>query len=52
MIHIGASLNGDIKGASSVGINAIWINRSGREIPDGVNSVRNLLEIYNTNFLN
>jgi len=42
------SLSGDVKGASSVGINAIWINRSGREIPEGVIAVGNLLEVYNT----
>lgn len=45
VIHIGDSLSSDIQGAASVGINAIWINRSGRQVPDGVNSVKNLLEV-------
>lgn len=50
VVHIGDSLSSDVKGASAVGINAIWINRSGREVPEGVNSVRDLLEVYNTDF--
>ncbi len=33
VVHIGDSLSSDVKEASSVGINTIWINRSGREIP-------------------
>lgn len=37
-----------MKGVSSVGINTIWINRGGREIPEGVIAVENLLEVYNT----
>lgn len=49
VVHIGDSLSSDVKGASSVGINTIWINRSGREIPEGVIAVGNLLEVYNTN---
>lgn len=48
VVHIGDSLSSDVKGASSVGINTIWINRSGREIPEGVIVVGNLLEVYNT----
>lgn len=50
VVHIGDSLSSDIKGASSVGIDAIWINRSGGDVPDGVSSVGNLLEVYNTKF--
>lgn len=50
VVHIGDSLNSDIKGASAVGINAVWINRSGRKIPEGVNVVGNLLEVYDTDF--
>lgn len=48
VVHIGDSLSSDVKGASSVGINAIWINRSGREIPEGVIAARDLLEVFNT----
>lgn len=53
VIHIGDSLSSDVKGAMSVGINAIWINRENREnreIPKGVNAVNNLLEVFDTKF--
>lgn len=50
VVHIGDSLSSDIKGASSIGINTIWINRSGREIPNGVCAVENLLDVYDTNY--
>lgn len=50
VVHIGDSLSSDVKGAMSVGINAIWVNRSRREIPDGVPVVNNLLEVYNLDF--
>lgn len=52
VVHIGDSLSSDIKGTSAVGINAIWINRSKREIPNGVTAVENLLEVYNTDYFN
>ena len=45
VLHIGDSLSSDIKGANSVGINAIWINRTGKDIPDKVTVVSNLLEV-------
>lgn len=48
IVHIGDSLSSDVKGASLVGINTIWINRSNREIPKGVIAAKNLLEVYNT----
>ena len=50
VLHIGDSLSSDIKGASSFGINAIWINRNNREIPSNVTAVKNLLEVYNTKY--
>lgn len=50
VVHIGDSLSSDVKGASSVGIGAIWVNRSCKEIPEGVNVVGNLLEVYDTEF--
>lgn len=50
VVHIGDSLSSDVKGASTVGIGAIWINRSKKEIPNGVIAVENLLEIYNTDY--
>lgn len=49
VVHIGDSLSSDVKGASAVGIKSIWINRTGREVSDGITAVENLLQIYNTN---
>ncbi len=48
VVHIGDSLNSDVKGASAVGIKSIWINRIGREVPHGIIAVENLLQVYNT----
>ena len=50
VVHVGDSLSSDIEGASAAGINAIWINRYGREVPVGVNAVSNLLEVFDTAF--
>lgn len=50
VVHIGDSLSSDVKGASDIGIDTIWINRSNREVPDGVNSVDNLLDVFSTEF--
>ncbi len=50
VVHIGDSLNSDIKGASNSGINTIWINRNNKEIPDGVITVASCTEIFNTPF--
>lgn len=44
VVHIGDSLSSDVKGASSAGIKAIWVNRGNREVPEGVTAVKNLLE--------
>ena len=44
VVHFGDSLSSDVKGASSVGIRAIWVNRRNREVPEGVTAVKNLLE--------
>lgn len=51
VVHIGDSLSSDIKGAAAVGISAVWVNRGGRQIPEGVISVGNLLEVLDTAFL-
>lgn len=48
VIHIGDSLSSDIKGATELGISAIWVNRGRREIPQGVMSVENLMEVFQT----
>ena len=45
VIHIGDSLSSDVAGANAVGSDAIWVNRSGKEIPKGVKAVSNLLEV-------
>ncbi len=46
VLHIGDSLSSDIiKGANAAGINAIWINRSGKAIPENVTAVTNLMEV-------
>lgn len=51
VLHIGDSLSSDIQGASSLGIKALWVNRSNRKVPSGVTSVKNLLEVYDTDYL-
>lgn len=48
VVHIGDSLSSDIKGASALGINTVWINRGGKVVPKGVVAVKNLLEIFET----
>ena len=50
VVHIGDSLSSDIKGASALGIDTIWLNRRNREVPEGVCSVGNLLEVFDTKF--
>ncbi len=50
IVHIGDSLSSDIKGASDLGINTIWINRDSKEIPDGVIAVASCNDIFNTPF--
>ncbi len=50
VVHIGDSLGSDIKGAYSVGIDTIWINRNNKQVPKGVLSVGNLLEVFDTDF--
>ena len=44
VIHIGDSISSDVKGAGALGIKALWLNRFGKDIPDGVISISNLLE--------
>lgn len=48
VVHIGDSLSSDIKGASALGINTVWINRGGKVVPEGVVAVINLLEVFET----
>ena len=46
VIHIGDSLSSDVKGANSLGIRALWLNRFGKEIPEGVESITSLLGVF------
>ena len=50
VVHIGDSLSSDIKGAAAVGIDAIWINRGDKQVPEGVTAVQNLLEVFDTKY--
>lgn len=43
-IHIGDSLESDVRCPASVGIRSIWLNREGKPVPDGVMSAANLQE--------
>lgn len=44
VVHIGDSMSSDVKGAGALGIPAIWLNRSRRDVPDGVPAVADLME--------
>ena len=44
VIHIGDSMSSDVKGAGALGIRTLWLNRFGKEVPDGVVSIRTLPE--------
>lgn len=50
VVHIGDSLSSDVKGAGAVGIKAIWINRGGKPVPDGVIAVDDLLDVFRSSF--
>ena len=42
VIHIGDSISSDVKGASSVGIRTLWLNRFGKETPEEVERLKEL----------
>lgn len=50
VVHIGDSLNSDVKGAGASGINTIWLNRFFKEVPAGITAIENLMEAYNTEY--
>lgn len=51
VVHIGDSCSGDIQGAKSAGIDAIWINRLNKPVPEGVETaVSNLLDALKTKY--
>lgn len=49
-VHIGDSLSSDVKGAGASGINALWLNRSLKAVPEGIIAIGNLLEAYDTDY--
>ena len=44
VVHVGDSVNSDVRGAGALGIKALWLNRFGKEVPDGVESIARLTE--------
>ena len=44
VIHIGDSLESDVKCPGQAGIKSIWLNREGKAVPDGVEETENLME--------
>lgn len=46
VVHIGDSLRSDIEGAGVLGIRTFWINRGKKDVPEGVNSISNLLQLF------
>lgn len=51
VIHIGDSLSSDVMGAGSLGIKAVWLNRSKKEAPDGIIAVNNLPELFERGYI-
>jgi FMN phosphatase YigB (HAD superfamily) len=52
VLHIGDSINSDVNGARSVGINPVWVNRNHKAIPEGIEkSVSTLTEILDGDHL-
>ena len=47
VIHIGDSVSSDVQGASKLGIRALWLNRFGKNVPEGVESISELSEAFN-----
>ena len=46
VIHIGDSVSSDVIGAKKAGIRALWLNRFGKSIPEGVESISGLSEAF------
>ncbi|MBO4478407.1 MAG: HAD family hydrolase [Lachnospiraceae bacterium] len=46
VVHIGDSLSSDVKGATAVGIRALWLNRFGKNVPEGVESITGLMDSF------
>lgn len=46
VIHIGDSISSDVKGASALGIHTLWLNRFGKDVPEGIRSISTLIETF------
>ncbi|MBR3058442.1 MAG: HAD family hydrolase [Clostridiales bacterium] len=46
VIHIGDSVSSDFRGASSVGIRALWLNRFEKPVPKGVECITSLTQAF------
>ncbi len=46
VIHIGDSVSSDVQGAAKAGIRALYLNRFGKSIPEGVESISGLSEAF------
>ena len=44
VIHIGDSVSSDVKGAGALGIKALWLNRFGKPVPEGVDCITTLTD--------
>jgi HAD-superfamily hydrolase, subfamily IA, variant 1 len=44
VIHISASICTDVKGERALNIKPLWINRFGKDVPDGIKSIETLLD--------
>lgn len=50
VIHVGDSLEGDVKCCGEAGIKGIWLNREGAPVPEGVKSARDFDEVWELMF--
>ena len=46
VIHIGDSVSSDVQGAAKAGIRSLWLNRFGKSVPEGVESISKLPEAF------
>ena len=44
VIHIGDSVSSDVKGAGALGIKALWLNRFGKPVPEGIDCITTLTD--------
>ncbi len=46
VIRIGDSVSSDVQGAAKAGIRSLWLNRFGKSVPEGVESISKLPEAF------